>query len=60
MFVRTRHAADASSHVHIKPAAAGIPAQGVESAERLRHHGSADTENLNLRRHNYPFGDWRC
>ena len=26
-------------------------------AERLRDQGFADVENLNLRRHNYPFGD---
>jgi hypothetical protein len=26
-------------------------------AERLHHHGFRDIENLNLRRHNYPFGD---
>ena len=27
------------------------------TAERLQHHGFTDIENLNLRRHNYPFGD---
>jgi hypothetical protein len=27
------------------------------AAERLRHHGFTDVENLNLRRTNYPFGD---
>jgi Holliday junction resolvase-like predicted endonuclease len=26
-------------------------------AERLRDHGFTKIENLNLRRHNYPFGD---
>jgi hypothetical protein len=26
-------------------------------AERLQHHGYINIENLNLRRHNYPFGD---
>ncbi len=26
-------------------------------AERLEHHGYTNIENLNLRRHNYPFGD---
>jgi Holliday junction resolvase-like predicted endonuclease len=26
-------------------------------AERLRHHGFTNIENLNLRRRNYPFGD---
>jgi hypothetical protein len=26
-------------------------------AERLQHHGYTNIENLNLRRHNYPFGD---
>jgi hypothetical protein len=27
------------------------------AAERLSQHGFSDIENLNLRRHNYPFGD---
>jgi hypothetical protein len=27
------------------------------AAERLSQHGFMDVENLNLRRHNYPFGD---
>jgi hypothetical protein len=27
------------------------------AAERLQHHGYINIENLNLRRHNYPFGD---
>jgi hypothetical protein len=26
-------------------------------AERLQHHGYTNIENLNVRRHNYPFGD---
>jgi hypothetical protein len=26
-------------------------------AERLQHHGYSNIENLNIRRHNYPFGD---
>jgi hypothetical protein len=26
-------------------------------AERLQHHGYTNVENLNLLRHNYPFGD---
>ena len=26
-------------------------------AERLKHHGYTNIENLNVRRHNYPFGD---
>ena len=26
-------------------------------AERLQHHGYTNIEDLNLRRHNYPFGD---
>ena len=26
-------------------------------AERLQHHGYTNIENLNLRRHNHPFGD---
>jgi hypothetical protein len=27
------------------------------AAERLKHEGFTDIENLNLRRNNYPFGD---
>jgi hypothetical protein len=26
------------------------------AAERLKHHGFTEVENLNLRRNNYPFG----
>ena len=26
-------------------------------AERLEHHGYTNIEDLNVRRHNYPFGD---
>jgi hypothetical protein len=26
-------------------------------AERLQHRGYSDIDNLNVRRHNYPFGD---